>query len=167
MTTKVKLRRKAISGNRQSLYLDFYPPIPHPETGEPTRRDFLGLYLFDNPKNPLDKQHNKEIVQIAEQIKAKWENQLNKPEIYMDFERQQLKMKALSEKDFVDYFKRMADKRKGTSHDNWINTLNFINRFTGGKLRFADLNEQFCEDFKEYLLTTKSIKSETVILAQN
>jgi len=34
MATKVKLRQKPISGNRQSLYLDFYPAIPHPETGE-------------------------------------------------------------------------------------------------------------------------------------
>jgi hypothetical protein len=33
MTVKVKLREKVISGNRKSLYLDFYPAIPHPETG--------------------------------------------------------------------------------------------------------------------------------------
>ncbi|NCD43516.1 MAG: site-specific integrase, partial [Bacteroidia bacterium] len=43
MTTKVTLRQKKISKGRQSLYLDFYPAIPHPETGEPTRREFLGL----------------------------------------------------------------------------------------------------------------------------
>ncbi len=45
MAIKVKLRAKEISGNRKSLYLDFYPAIPHPETGEPTRREFLGLYI--------------------------------------------------------------------------------------------------------------------------
>lgn len=28
---KVKLRQKPISDQRHSLYLDFYPPIPHPE----------------------------------------------------------------------------------------------------------------------------------------
>ena len=71
MAIKVKLRQKAISGNRQSLYLDFYPPIPHPETGQPTRREFLGLYLMDNPKPPLDKQANKETLQLAEQIRQK------------------------------------------------------------------------------------------------
>ena len=54
MTTKVTLRQKKISKGRQSLYLDFYPAIPHPETGEPTRREFLGLYIFDKPKNPFD-----------------------------------------------------------------------------------------------------------------
>lgn len=59
MATKVKLRKKKITGKRKSLYLDFYPPIPHPKTGKPTRREFLGYYLFDNPKDPIDKVHNK------------------------------------------------------------------------------------------------------------
>ena len=34
MVIKVKLRKKKISGNKQSLYLDFYTAIPHPATGE-------------------------------------------------------------------------------------------------------------------------------------
>jgi len=55
MATKVSLRQKKISKGRKSLYLDFYPPIPHPETGEPTRREFLGLYIFEKPKTPIDK----------------------------------------------------------------------------------------------------------------
>ena len=51
MTTKVTLRQKKISKGRQSLYLDFYPAIPHPETGEPTRREFLGLYIVNIQHN--------------------------------------------------------------------------------------------------------------------
>ncbi len=95
MAIKVKLRQKKISGNRQSLYLDFYPPIPHPETGEPTRREFLGIYLFDKPKNQLDKQHNSENQSIAESIRQQRENYLNKPEIYSQFEKEQLKQKRI------------------------------------------------------------------------
>jgi len=40
MAIKVKLRRKTISGNKESLYLDFYPAIPHPETGRRRERFF-------------------------------------------------------------------------------------------------------------------------------
>jgi integrase len=167
MAIKVKLRQKAISGNRLSLYLDFYPAIPHPETGEPTRREFLGLYLFDKPKNPIDKQHNKENVQLAEQIRQKRENHLNKPEIYTGYEREQLKIKEQGEKNFVEYFKTLADKRKASNHDNWISAYNYLKAFTSGNLKFADLNERFCNEFKEYLLTTKSNKSNKVTLAQN
>jgi hypothetical protein len=45
MATKVKLRMKQISGNRQSLYLDYYPAIRNSETGALTRREFLGMFL--------------------------------------------------------------------------------------------------------------------------
>ena len=167
MAIKVKLRQKAISGNRQSLYLDFYPAIPHPETGEPTRREFLGLYLFDKAKNPIDKQHNKETSQLAEQIRQKRENHLNKPEIYTGYELEQKRIKELGEQNFVTYFKTLADKRKASNHDNWVSAFNYLETFTNGNLRFADLNEKFCNEFKEYLLTTKSNKSSKTTLAQN
>jgi len=167
MSIKVKLREKKISGNRQSLYLDFYPAIPHPETGEPTRREFLGMYLFDKAKNPIDKQHNKETLQLAEQIRQKRENYLNKPEIYTGYEKEQLKIKEQGEQNFVTYFKSLADKRKASNHDNWVSAYNYLETFTKGNLKFADLNEKFCNEFKEYLLTTKSNKSNKVTLAQN
>lgn len=167
MATKVKLRQKAISGNRQSLYLDFYPAIPHPETGEPTRREFLGLYLFDKAKNTIDKQHNKETLQLAEQIRQKRENHLNKPEIYTGYELEQKRIKELGEQNFVAYFKTLADKRKASNHDNWVSAYNYLETFTKGNLKFAYLNEKFCNEFKDYLLTTKSNKSSKTTLAQN
>jgi len=167
MAIKVKLREKKISGNRQSLYLDFYPAIPHPKTGEPTRREFLGLYLFDKAKNPIDKQGNKETLQLAEQIRQKRENHLNKPEIYTGYEKEQLRIKEMGEQNFVAYFRSLADKRKASNHDNWVSAYNYLETFTKGNLKFADLNEKFCNEFKEYLLTTKSNKSKKVTLAQN
>jgi len=167
MAIKVKLRDKDISGNRKSLYLDFYPAIPHPETGEPTRREFLKMYLFDKAKNPIDKQHNKETLQLAEQIRQKRENHLNKPEIYTGYEKEQLKIKERGEQNFVEYFKSLADKRKASNHDNWLSAYNYLETFTKGNLKFTDLNEKFCNEFKNYLLTTKSNKSKKVTLAQN
>jgi integrase len=167
MGTKVKLRQKAISGKRQSLYLDFYPPIPHPETGEPTRREFLGLYLFDKPKNLFDKQHNKETLQLGEQIRQKRDNQINKPEIYTGYEKEQLRIKELGETSFIEYFQKLIDKRKASNHDSWVCAFNYLNTFTNGNLSFENLNEKFCDDFREHLLTTKSNKSSKVTLLQN
>jgi hypothetical protein len=48
---KVFLREKKLSKGRRSLYLDFYPPIPHPETRKPTRREHLKLYIYEKPKS--------------------------------------------------------------------------------------------------------------------
>jgi hypothetical protein len=113
MATKVKLRQKSISRKRQSLYLDFYPAILHPKTGEPTRREFLGLYINsefvsgkDGKKkkitlNLIDKQHNKETLQLAEQIRQRKDNELNKSEIYTGYEQEQLKIKERGEQNFV------------------------------------------------------------------
>jgi integrase len=179
MNIKVKLRQKKISGNRQSLYLDFYPAIPHPETGEPTRREFLGLYINaekindakgkekKNTLSLLDKLHNKETLQVAEQIRQKKENHLNKPEIYTGYEKEQLKIKEQGEKNFITYFKTLVDKRKASNYDNWVSAYKYLEAFSKGSLKFADLNENFCNEFKEYLLTTKSNKSSKKNLAQN
>ena len=58
--TKVTLRSKPISGNRESLFLDFYPAIID-NKGKETRRQFLGLYLFHtvNPDNLTAKKLDK------------------------------------------------------------------------------------------------------------
>lgn len=167
MAIKVKLRQKKISGNRQSLYLDFYPAISHPETGEPTRREFLGFYIFDKAKSPIDKQHNKETLQLADQIRQKRENYLNKPEVYTGYEIEQLKIKEKGEQNFVEYFKTLTGKRKASNYDNWVSAFNYLKIFTKGELKFSDLTEKFCNEFKEYLLTTKSNKSNKATLSQN
>jgi integrase len=167
MAIKVTLRQKPITGNRQSLYLDFYPPISISETGKQTRREFLGLYVFDKNKTPLDKQHNKETLQLAEQIRQQRENNLNKPEIYTEAEKYQLKIKELGQQNFIEYFYKLAQKRSDSNHDNWMSAYKYLESFSNGILSFSDLNLKFCNDFKEYLLTTKSNKSKTATLSQN
>ncbi|CAN5246659.1 hypothetical protein BH23BAC2_BH23BAC2_07880 [soil metagenome] len=67
---KVTVRQKKISKNRFSLYLDYYPPLVDPETKKSTRREFLGLYAFENPKTYYDKYHNKETKLQADLIRA-------------------------------------------------------------------------------------------------
>ena len=148
MGIRVTLRQKKISKGRKSLYLDFYPPIPHPESGEPTRREFLGLYIFEKPKNPFDKNHNKETIQIAKAIRQKRENILNKPEIYSQYEKEQLRIKEMGEKCFVTYYTELANKRRYSSHDNWMAALNYLMKFTGGSVKFSELNDKFFEDLK-------------------
>lgn len=152
MATKVSLRQKAISGNRQSLYLDFYPPIPHPETGEPTRREFLGLYLFDKPKNKLDKQINNETKQLAENIRAKRQIEIQAGDYGF------LITKKKAETDFVQYFKQIVETKTGSNKYVWQAAFYFLEMFTGGKLSLSKLNENFCNKFKEYLLTAKRKK---------
>jgi integrase len=167
MGTKVKLRQKEISDNRHSFYLDFYPPITNHKTGKPTRREFLGLYLYDKPKNSSDKQHNNETKQLAEQIRQKRDNHINKPEIYTGYEKEQLRIKELGEMSFIQFFKKLTDKRKASNHDNWNCTYNYLVAFARGDLKFENMTEKLCKEFHEYLISTKSIRSEKTTLSQN
>ena len=167
MAVKVKLRKFPITGNRQSLYIDYYPAIINPKNGKLTRREFLGMYILDNAKTPLEKQANKETIQLAEQIMQNRAMQYNKSEIYTGYEKEQLRLKELGEQNFVEYFKKLTDKRKYSNHDNWVSAYKYLNQFTNGQIKFSELTVQFFEDFKEYLLNTKSNKSSKTNLAQN
>lgn len=159
MAIKVKLLQKKMSKGRINLYLDFYPAIPNPKTGKDTRREFPGLYIYEKPRNAIEKQHNAEQMKLADAIRQKRENELNKPEIYNEYEKERLRKKELGDIDFVDYFRKIANKRYGSNRSNWMSALTYLEQFTGGKVKFADLNERYLEDFRDYLLTTPSVKS--------
>ena len=165
MATKVTLRKKDISNNRQSLYLDFYPPII--KDGKSTRREFLGMYVYAEPKKITEKNHNKETLSIAETICQKKQNQFDKPEIYTTFEKERLQAEKVGNENFVAYFEKLALKRKESNHDNWQATLKYLKTFTKGEVKFIDVTETFCNDFKDYLLNVKSNKSNKVTLSQN
>ncbi|MEI6061448.1 MAG: site-specific integrase [Bacteroidota bacterium] len=185
MSIKVTLRQKPISGDRASLFLDFYPAITHPKTGKSTRREFLGMYIHSPIKflKRKDKQlpvydldpvinetyelHNLNALKTAKQICQQRQDYLDKPEIYNGFEREQLRIKELCERSFLQYFKQLTDKRKASNHDNWASAYNYLKTFSNNSIRFADLNERYINEFKDYLLTTKSNKSSKVTLSRN
>ena len=153
MATKVKLRQRGISGDRKSLYLDFYPAITHPETGKETRREYLGLHLFDKPKNPFDKQSNKETLQLAENIRAKRQIEIQAENYGF------LNTKLKAETDFVQYFKQIVETKTGGNRKGWQTAYNYFETFTGGNLTLSNLNENLCNDFRGYLLTAKRQRS--------
>ncbi|MFD1141842.1 tyrosine-type recombinase/integrase [Larkinella insperata] len=143
---KVKLRRKPITDGRSSLYLDFYPAIPHPDTGKPTRREFLGLYIFNKPKTIIDKDQNRETLSLAEGIRAKRQLDVQQGAYGFLSDRQRKTC-------FVDYFRQQAAKRKGSNRDNWVSALAYLEEFTGGTIKMSDLTVKKCADFREYLLS--------------
>lgn len=189
MASKVTLRQKELKGNKLSLYLDFWPPITDLESGKKTRREFLSKYIYapirykekrtrggktlfpiysdEKTVNEELTLHNENELRTAEEIRRQWENKLSKPEIYDSFELEQLKKNKMGKQDFLKYFISLAEKRTGLNHDNWIAASKYLERFTAGNLKFADINEKVCNDFREFLLTTKSNKSIKTTLSNN
>lgn len=159
-TTKVFLREKKISGNRKSLYLDFYPAITHPQTGKPTRREFLNLFVHEKPRDAFETQHNKQQRLLAENIRAKRQIEIQNNQYGLPSHTKQ-------DANFVTFFRQLADERKSSNHDNWISALHYLEAFTGGSLKFSELNEQVCKDFRQFLFDSPSNRTNKTTLAQN
>ncbi|GAB3950111.1 site-specific integrase [Spirosoma harenae] len=146
---KVKLRKKPISNGRTSLYLDYYPAIPHPDTGKPTRREFLGLYLFNRPKTPADKEQNSETIALAATIRAK-------RQIDVQLGAYGFLSKKTQNICFVAYCEQLTAARVGSNKDGWESALHYLRDFTGGTLKLSDLTIKKCRDFRTYMMQAKS-----------
>lgn len=153
---KVTLREKSIQNGRKSLYLDFYPAITHPKTGESTRREFLGLYVHEKPRTDLERQHNKDTRLLGQNICAQRQLAIQKG-LYGFLDRD------AGKGDFLMFFKREAEKERAkrsvNSRNNWMSAYRHLNEFAGGQLLIKDLTEQFCKDFKNYLLSAKAFSA--------
>ncbi|HYF69467.1 MAG TPA: site-specific integrase [Ohtaekwangia sp.] len=160
---KVTLRQKTITKGKITLFLDYYPPVPHPETGKATRREFLRLYLFTKPKDFLEREHNKETKMLAETIKAKRQLAIqNKHYDFLSKEKQDL--------DFIQYFETLMERRKESKNNygNWKSALNYLKKFANSKpMLISNMTIELCEQFKAYINNTKSYHSEKKKLSQN
>jgi hypothetical protein len=106
---KVHLRqRKQSKDGSISLFLEIYKGTTiSPEGKVKNLRDYeyLNLYLIDKPKTPIDKQQNKDNLQLAESIKAKRELEIKNGLYGFTNEFKQ-------STNFIDYFTALMEKRK-------------------------------------------------------
>lgn len=164
----VTLRQKELKNGRISLYLDFYPPILDTRKNKYTRRDFLKIYLFKKPKNQIQKISNIENRRTAELIQARRQNEINKTNIYTQFEKEQLQIQAIGHESFLKYFKKLGQKKIGNNLSIWNSAITHFEAFLEGQdLCFKDSTISLMEDYKEYLLTAKSLRDNGKKLSRN
>lgn len=147
MTVKVKLREKNISKGRKSLYLDFYPAIRNPNTGKDSRREFLGLYVFQKPKNASERQHNKDVRNLAQSICNQRFSEIQNG-IYG------FRSDAKKRKSFIDFFESLV-KQKYTSkgnYDNWLSSFRYFSEYFNHNLTMGELSENLLDEFRQHLL---------------
>lgn len=164
----VRLRKKLLANGMISLYLDFYPPIVNTETNKYTRREFLKLYLYERPKNQIQKISNIENLHTAELIQIRRQNEMRKHDVYSEFEKEQLEIQRIARGSFLDYFKNLANKKVGKNHQIWCSAIiHFENFLSGGDVCFKDITVTLMEDYKEYLLKAKNRRETGNTLARN
>lgn len=147
MATKVKLRRKPITQGRETLYLDYYPPIRDPETMKMIYKEYLGIYIFQEPQNEIQREYNEEMLLKAEAIQAmRIQSVINEEYGFLD--------KRKQKGDFLAYFKSFLMKKD----PKWRIVYLHFEKFTGGKCTFGDVTVDLCRKFREYLLSANQLK---------
>lgn len=155
---KVHLRkRKQTKDGSISLYLEIYKgTITTPEGKTKILRDYeyLNLYLTENPKTPIDKQSNKDILLLAESIKATRELEIKNGIYGFANEYKQAT-------NFIEYFTAIKEKRKKSegNYGNWGSALKHLSNFAGKNVSFREIDSDFCERYMDYLINEAKTKS--------
>ena len=110
VTDNPKLKQKALSDGNYSLYLDYYlgrVDVKDEETGEvkskvQRKREFLHLTLLASPRTPIERQQNKETLNLAQKIRFEREQEL-KESLHG------YRLKRDRNINFLDYFQAYID----------------------------------------------------------
>ena len=151
---KVHLRQRQHKGRgKVSLYLELYKgtvKTPEGKTKALREYEYLDLYLTAKPKTPVERQTNKETLQLAESIRAKRELEIKNGEYGF-------KRSVSPKADFMQFFKAEAKKRepKAGSLGNWLCACNHLEAYAGESVPFKKIDKAFCEGFKEHLQAVK------------
>jgi integrase len=155
MTVTLRQREK---GDKISLYLDYY------HQGK-RKYEYLQLYLIPEPKKgslPKDKkEENKNNLALAESIRSKRHLELQNG-VYGFQDQGKLKGS------FLRYFEYLTEKRSASkgNHGNWDSTLKHLKKFVTFEVTFAQIDQRWLEDFKEFLKDKAETPSKTR-LSQN
>ena len=146
-TDNPKLGAKILSDGRESLFLDFYfgyqmvysEKLDRQITRKDRKREYLSLYLWQAPRTPLERQQNKEILELAKKIRFE-----RGQELLESVEGYRLKRKC--DINFLDYFQAYIDKYTKKDIRMMIIALNRL--------------KDFLKDTQEYTKYLKGIKPE-------
>ena len=109
-TDNPKLGAKVLSDGRESLFLDFYLGFEMAVSSKSgkeykrvnNRREYLSLYLWQAPRTPIERQQNKETLELAKKIRfERGQELLENMEGY--------RLKKDRQINFLDYFQSYLD----------------------------------------------------------
>jgi integrase len=156
------LRKKKLTTGRYSLYIDYYPPVWNPISKEYTRRELLNIYLQIDPETSLQKMQNALYMEIAEKIYIKRMKALM-------LDANGIFNKDALEADFFVYAQNFIKAKKINKIDitHYELAVKYLGKWIGEHCKFRHIDEVFLKRFKEFLLTTPSLKSKFQKLSQN
>lgn len=156
-----KLGAKVLSDGKESLFLDYYfgyTKTVSEKTGKGTvkidrKREFLKLYLWQAPRTPIERQQNKETLELAKKIRfERGQELLESVEGY--------RLKKERDINFLDYFQAYIDKYTkkdirmvGIALKRFIDFLNDTPEYNkyAKRIKPEQISKDMIEAFTEYL----------------
>lgn len=160
-TDSPKLGAKVLSDGRESLFLDYYfgyQKVFSDKLGKEVmrkdrKREFLKLYLWQAPRTPMERQNNKETLELAKKIRFERGQQLLE-----DVEGYRLKKNR--EINFLDYFQNYIEKYTKKDYrmvevalhrfKDFLNETPEYNKFAK-KIKPEQITKDMVEAYTEYL----------------
>ena len=160
-TDNPKLGAKVLSDGRESLFLDYYfgyQKVFSDKLGKEVmrkdrKREFLKLYLWQAPRTPMERQNNKETLELAKKIRFERGQQLLE-----DVEGYRLKKNR--EINFLDYFQNYIEKYTKKDYrmvevalhrfKDFLNETPEYNKFAK-KIKPEQITKDMVEVYTEYL----------------
>lgn len=142
----VKIRTRKRASGMRAVFLEYC-------VNGKQKQEYLGLCL--EPEEYKDKKsmtHNKDVMRIANNVKAKKTLELLETKTGLNLKRGNTKM-LLS--DFIVSFR--AEKEKTSRGKGYVvsidNVRKHLEQYRGNKIRMVDIDKDFCTGFVEYLKT--------------
>jgi integrase len=154
--TKVTLRSKKLKSGKLSLYLDYYPAIINPSTGEKTRREFLSIHVLESTNNSEERRDNNNSYEIASLVKSKREIQLRNKEFGF---KENVKISV----DLIHFYQTIVDEYynigNNSNYSSWKASLNHFEKFSTAKITTNQIDLNFVNLYRKYLLNTTSTRN--------
>lgn len=155
---KISLKKKKISNGRLSLFLEYYKgKVVDLEGKSKHNREFeyLKEFLYENPKSQLERQHNKEKLQFAENILA-----IRKAEYAQG--KYGIKNDKRGKIIFLEYYKKKQEEHYNSkgNYDNWSAAFVHVEKFFSPTMTLAEIDSDVVKAFKRYLDVDARTKSD-------
>lgn len=158
---EIKLIKRKLKTGRTSLVLEYYMgySVAANGTTRPQRKfETLEYYLYTDPKNKLERDHNKVNLEMAEKVKAK-------RLLAEQNEQYGFAVKYKIRTNLVEYIKGLIEQRKESPGNwgNWDSALKHLVAYAGTNTTFEMVDKKFVEGFKTYLAKQAKTKSGTAL----
>lgn len=161
---KVSIEKRKVKGGKVNLRLVYYYGSTTDKNGKTIKHreiETLKLFLYEKPRTPIERQHNKDTQKLADTIKAKR---------IVEHESGKHGFKAPSKEkaSFSEFFIQvMNEKKKSTaaaSYAIWDSSYKQLLKYcSNSNLFFWEITPEFIEGFKNYLKNEARTKSNKLL----